>query len=283
MTLITRLHDYLYERLKVVKENMHGYKETNFNLNNANYELDVSIRALEEMDSKEIDEHNTRVYERIEETYKIISRMYHSDFMRIMSRYQKVKAPIMKTQIILKNPDFRSAYLLWIYLDRLHVLDFTLETKVKNKRFNKNYHEQLNQSLLLLFSTVFTNSSLGSTNASEEELNIRSLKPRKDLNAKNSTVNRNRRIANNKAIKQINDRYKEQLKVFREKEKLRLENERKKIKEKRLKELERAKVKAQKEREKEALRLKNLKLAAQKKNIEKLKEQKAKIKKAKEV
>ena len=49
------------------------------------------------------------------------------------------------------------------------------------------------------------------------------------------------------------------------------------------KELERAKVKAQKEREKEALRLKNLKLAAQKKNIEKLKEQKAKIKKAKEV
>ena len=61
MTLITRLHDYLYERLKVVKENMHGYKETNFNLNNefhlnnANYELDVSIRALEEMDSKEID------------------------------------------------------------------------------------------------------------------------------------------------------------------------------------------------------------------------------------
>ena len=108
--------------------------------------------------------------------------MYHSDFMRIMSRYQKVKAPIMKTQIILKNPDFRSAYLLWIYLDRLHVLDFTLETEVKNKRFNKNYHEQLNQSLLLLFSTVFTNSSLGSTNASEEELNIRSLKPRKDLN-----------------------------------------------------------------------------------------------------
>ena len=81
MTLICRLNDYLSNRLKTIKEHMHGFKETNFDLsnefhlNNANYELSVSLKALEEMDSKEIDEHNHRVYERVEEAYKIVSRM----------------------------------------------------------------------------------------------------------------------------------------------------------------------------------------------------------------
>lgn len=451
MTLIMRIHDYLFERLKVIKENMHGFKETNFNLNNefhlnnANYELDISIKALEEMDSKEIDEHNMRVYSRIEETYKIVSRMYHSDFMRIMMRYQKVKAPIMKTQIILKNPDFKNAYLLWLYLDRLHVLDFTLETELKNKRFNKQYHSQLDESILVLFSTVFTNSNLGSINATYDELNIRSLKPTKDmedyvgnittaipeydlepqlateyylrkakqlfnkqfqeiarnnspevslkqvlldqysiadqvynfyfesdqdldvfdklisykdpvrkyneanerylvtkaarqvkeqiyreslslenrwaeemvilhqealdslmdkgiketdqeieylsnaldkelikyerdLNQRNSVVNRNRRIANNKQITEINKRYRDMLKDFRDKEKIRLDKEKEKIKQRRIKELERIKAKAKKQREDEALKLKNKKLAAQKKNIDKLRLEKEKIK-----
>ncbi|MDY0276565.1 MAG: hypothetical protein RBQ97_00620 [Acholeplasma sp.] len=193
MTLVTRLNDYLFNRLKVIKENMHGFKETNFDLsndfylNNANYNITISLKALEEMDLNDIDEHNRRVYERVESAYKIVSRMYHSDFMRIMMRYKPVKAPIMKTQIILKNPDFRNAYLMWLYLDRIHVLDYTLESEIRKKRFNKEYHKQLDQSLLYLFSTIFTNSNLGSANSKDEKVTNKSIKPKADEDLEYST------------------------------------------------------------------------------------------------
>ncbi|MFA6661484.1 MAG: hypothetical protein WCS56_00455 [Bacilli bacterium] len=169
MTLVSRLYDYLLNRIGIIKENLHGYKETVFNLSNqfklngSDYDASFNLKAIEEMELNEVDIENQRLLDRVQEDFKIVSRMYHSEFMRIMLRYKPVKPPIMKTQIILKNPDFKNAYLLWLYLDKIHDLDYSLKTEIKNKRFNKNYHKELDQSLLLMFSTIFANSNLGNT------------------------------------------------------------------------------------------------------------------------
>lgn len=164
MTLIKRLNDYLVNRLEVIKKNIHGFNETqfkmknDFNINNTNFNISISLNAKEDFDSSEIDLHNKRLYIRTQDAYKVVSRMYHSDFMRIMSKYKEVKPPILKTQIILKNPDFRNAYMLWLYLDRLHILDYTLESKQLDKDFNKTYVEQLDQVLIMLLNLVIYNS-----------------------------------------------------------------------------------------------------------------------------
>ncbi|CCV64251.1 conserved hypothetical protein [Alteracholeplasma palmae J233] len=168
MTLIFRLKDYLYNRLKVIKEQMHGFKETTFELSNdfsfnhADYELEVNLKAKETIDSNKEDDHNKSVLERTERLYQLVSRLINSEFMQVMKKYKKVKPPIMKTQIILKNPDFRNAYMLWLYLDKTHILDYELQTETKQKRFTQEYYNHLNQSLLVLFSTIFTYSELGS-------------------------------------------------------------------------------------------------------------------------
>lgn len=166
MTLVDRLYNYLLKRIETIRENITGSKEMHFNMQNnfnfgtTNYDVDVKIKSSEDIDIKDIDLHNYSIYEKANDAFKIISRIYFGDYMKVMKKYEKVKAPILKTQVILKNPNFRNAYLLWLYLDRLHVLDFTLQRKIKKVEFNDSYNEQLDKSLLMLFSTVFINSDI---------------------------------------------------------------------------------------------------------------------------
>lgn len=179
MTLIDRLYHFMLKRIEVIRENVLGNKEMNFNmsnkfdLGNTKYELDIKIKANEDIDIKELDIHNYSIYEKANEDFKIVSRMYHSSFMKTMKKYRKVKAPILKTQIILKNPNFRNAYLLWLYLDRLHVLDFTLERKTRKVIFEDKYIDQIDKSLIMLFSTVLINSDVNEKNSNLISENIK--------------------------------------------------------------------------------------------------------------
>ena len=166
MTLVDRLYHYLYRRIEVIREHVMGNKEMHFNyesffeIDKTSYQMQINIKANEEIDIKEIDIHNYRIYEMANEAFKVISRIYHSDFMQVMKKYQKVKPPIMKTQIILKNPNFKNAYLLWLYLDKLNELEYTLERKIKKVDFSKTYSEEIDRSISALFSTIYNNSDI---------------------------------------------------------------------------------------------------------------------------
>src|SRR5690554_5102302 len=180
MTLVDRLYNYLLQRIEIIRENIIGSKEMHFDYNNefkldsTNYEIKLNIKSNEEIDIKDIDVHNYRIYEMVNDAFKIVSRIYHGPFMQVMKKYQKVKPPILKTQIILKNPDFRNAYLLWLYLDRLNALEYTLERKIKKVDFNQGYIEQIDRSLLMIFSTVFTNSDI---NINDKNVKTENIKP----------------------------------------------------------------------------------------------------------
>ncbi len=183
MTLIDRLYNYLLRRIDAINENIHGYTQTNFILKNefkigeANYTINFELNAKEAFDSGEVDHHNRRIFERTNDAFKVVSRMYYSDFMRTMSRYKKIAPPILKTQMIQKNADFRNAYTLWLYLDKLNVLDFSLQLKEEDKTFNKDYLEQIDKSLMMLFSTVFINSDLGKSIFDQKNLVLESILP----------------------------------------------------------------------------------------------------------
>src|SRR5690554_4174541 len=183
MTLIDRLYHYLHRRMDAINEHIHGFKQSNFTLKNefkigeVNYTLNFELNAKETFDSSEIDSHNRRILERTSAAFKVVSRMYHSDFMRIMSRYKKVIPPILKTQMIQKNADFRNAYTLWLYLDRLNVLEYKLQLQENEVSFDKAYLESLDKNLMMLFSTIYVNSNLGQSIFEDNKLDFELLTP----------------------------------------------------------------------------------------------------------
>lgn len=185
MTLIDRLYHYLLKRIEAIHTHIHGYKQTKFNLENefklgnSVYTLNFQLNAKETFDSGEVDLHNKRILERTEAAFKVVSRMFHSDFMRIMSRYKKVVPPILKTQMIQKNADFRNAYTLWLYLDRLNVLDFTLQLQESSKALDDSSIDDIDKGLMALFTSVFVHSDMGISLLDSKDVSFQSLTPLK--------------------------------------------------------------------------------------------------------
>ena len=183
MTLIERLNTYLSNRLEILKDNLHGFRETyykfknEFEYNNTKFGLNINMIAVEDLNLEELDLHNHLIYERTVEVFQVVSRMYNSDFMRTMKRYPKVKPPIMKTQIILKNPDFRNAYLLWIYLDRVHTLEYTLESETKTKKISFEYTKLLNDKISELLLVIIQNTNFGNKQQLDEKIDRLSTRP----------------------------------------------------------------------------------------------------------
>lgn len=163
MTLISRLKDYTYERLNLIKESLYANRKMHFNAENsfefidANYHIKIDLVKEEKFRQKKEDEDNERVYQRCEQLYKHISVLMNSPFYKQMEKYKKVVPPILKTQVILKNPDFKAAYFLWLFLDQNFRLDFKYDKESHNKRFTELYKENINQLFMHVVSLTLSN------------------------------------------------------------------------------------------------------------------------------
>ena len=86
--------------------------------------------------------------------------MYNSQFQREISKLKKVHPPLLKTQILLKNTDYQNAYLLWLYLDKIHNDGYvSSDFKENNLEIDIPYQEDLSRIALVGFSTVLQKSN----------------------------------------------------------------------------------------------------------------------------
>ena len=163
MTLIERLFFFVRRRYETIKENVESFQRTklilntNFPINDANVSIDLDVTIKEDLEDKSINEHNKKLLKRVEHLNKLVTSFYNSQFMQDLKGALKVRAPIMKTSIILKNVDYQNVYLLWLFLDRYNTLAFDLEVDEKSLTLDDKYLENINQLALINFSTVAYN------------------------------------------------------------------------------------------------------------------------------
>ncbi len=163
MTLINRLETFVSDRIKHIEADLKGKRHTHlkyqsaFDLSGNNYELNIDLKQKETLENKEINNHNKNIYDRALYLQKMINNLQNSRFMQLMNKYKPIKPPIVKTQIILKNPDFKGAYLLWLFLDKYYKLEYDLEETKLNRKISKTYEKHIDQSLLMLFSSFYLN------------------------------------------------------------------------------------------------------------------------------
>src|SRR5690606_17780728 len=159
-TMIQRLVDFVSRRMRILEEDVNTKKIKELNntielsIDNSKYEINIDLREVHTIDQGKIEEDNQKLLARAQELHKKLANALNTEFMKTMRNYRKVKAPIMKTQIILKNTNYRNCYLLWQYLDKYNSLGFELIHDVKQKRFNETYRKHLSQNALSAFSTM---------------------------------------------------------------------------------------------------------------------------------
>jgi exonuclease SbcC len=160
MSLIKKLHMYLGYRSKIIVEKMHSDYVHSLNVNSKikwhnteiDYDINLNIRKQVEIDS--IASQNQRLLDRVTEVRKGISSLMLSPFMKEMSGYLEVKPPIMKTNILMKNIDFKQCYDLWLNLERVDKIDYEVDGFDRNLLEDKENRENIKNTMMVMYASM---------------------------------------------------------------------------------------------------------------------------------
>ena len=163
MTLINRLFYFVRARHEIIRDNVESFQkdhlsyESNFDIKDENVSFKIDINIKRDLDNDKINKRNHDLLARVERLSTYVSGFKNSQFMRQMGKAKKVHPPIMKTNVILKNPDFKNAYSLWLYLDRYNALDFDVDVRERPVKLSAEFKKNLDRISALSYAALVKN------------------------------------------------------------------------------------------------------------------------------
>jgi len=163
MTLINKIYMFIQFRYDLIVEKSKteyiNYLKVNSHLDweDTIIEYDITFRVLQKSNSDEIGKRNANILKRISYIRDLITRYKMSKFMKAMEGYQPVKPPIMKTNKILKNYDFKACYNMWVILDEIDRVGYDVDVYERDVEFEEKYQDEINNVMMFLYATVSNN------------------------------------------------------------------------------------------------------------------------------
>ncbi len=164
-TLIYRIDTFLTKRYDVIKENLESFQNDRVKVNDVFKLADVNVDMTIDISvKKEISESMKKaqeIFNRIVKLREVYSGLKNSPFMNALKKARMVLPPIMKTNIILHNADFKMAYSLWLYMDRYDTLGFSVNVKERNRSFSSQLGTDVDDIFAIYFATIMQSRRLG--------------------------------------------------------------------------------------------------------------------------
>ena len=163
MTLVNKLFNFIEVRYDVIvdkakTEYVNYLKiDTTLEWEDAIIDYDITFRIHQKTDTDEIGKRNNELLKRITDVRSLITNYKMSNFMKAMETFQPIKPPIMKTNKILKNYDFRACYEMWIMLDGIDRIGYDVDAFERDVEFESRYLNEIENSLMVLYATVANN------------------------------------------------------------------------------------------------------------------------------
>ena len=162
-TLIQRMFLFVKSRLDIIRANVESFQKDHFSINSKfgicedEVDLRIDLVVKRDLDNKSINETNQKLLQRVENLAMLIDGLKGSSFMKTMKKTRPVHPPIMKTNVILKNPDFKNAYKLWLFMDKYNTLGYDVDIKEKDLEFDSKFKEYLDELVLINYCTILSN------------------------------------------------------------------------------------------------------------------------------
>ena len=111
------------------------------------YKLEVSAQSAgSEVEGEAGPEgENASAFQRIERVKRIINEYANSSFMKELRNCVPVRPPIMRTNAIQKNPNFRACLKLWQFIQSYNELGYEITVKESNDMVSAEYMNELNR------------------------------------------------------------------------------------------------------------------------------------------
>ncbi|MDY4221244.1 MAG: DUF2357 domain-containing protein [Candidatus Faecousia sp.] len=116
------------------------------------YKLEMTIKNTQSF--AENDSENMQVFMRIDRVRRMVMALKNSAFCDLMAGCTKVTSPIQRTNTIMKDPDYRTCFKLWQFLESYEEVGYSIEARDSALEFDEEYMIQLYSNLITNY-TVF--------------------------------------------------------------------------------------------------------------------------------
>lgn len=179
-SLINRVIVFLDTRLKLIDENLESISadeiryKNNIKLSHRKIDLEMNIKISNEI----LDEtQKARVlFDKTKNALDKYRALKGTGLYQAVAKFKDVVPPIMKTNIILHNPDFKIAYNLWLYIDRTTEVGYNVQSDEKTNDDDDVILNDFNHIGVFLINDLMHQRGIQSLEAFDGEKNVRELK-----------------------------------------------------------------------------------------------------------
>ena len=116
------------------------------------YKIEMKVKNRQSFAENDAD--NMNVFMRIDRVRRMVMALKHSSFCDLMAGCSKVRSPIQRTNLIMKDPNYRTCYKLWQFLENYDEVGYTIEVENQALQFDEEYMIQMYTNLITNY-TVF--------------------------------------------------------------------------------------------------------------------------------
>ena len=138
-TLINRICKFLSLRVQIMKKNLDSYETkstvvtNDFKMEETKVKIEFTVKMERQQEAEVKQARDT--FEKAKELQERFKSLRSSQLMQDLKNYKEVTPPILKTNIITKNPEFKVCYSTWIFLDRYNQLAFDVNVREKKNKY----------------------------------------------------------------------------------------------------------------------------------------------------
>ena len=110
------------------------------------YKIEMTIKNRQSF--VENDSDNMTLFMRIDRVRRLVMALKNSSFCEIMAGCAKVRSPIQRTNLIMKDPHYRACYSLWQFLENYDDIGYSIEMQNSTLEFDEEYLFQMYSNLI---------------------------------------------------------------------------------------------------------------------------------------
>lgn len=153
-TLVIELQRFINKRFNVIFDSSKDERGTFFEMESMvdnytetiHYKLEIKVR--EKQTDIDNEEENMGIFTRISKIHRQINDLAASGFMTTMRKYPAVRHPIVKTNAIGKNRDYKACHKLWNYIHAYDRVGYKIDMVKLEPMITKEFERDIYNSFL---------------------------------------------------------------------------------------------------------------------------------------
>ncbi len=185
-TLLRNLRHFIDTRYNVLFNMEQDEKKSSLTMNSEikrghetiTYKLEVATQSTATMSAEDMNpgDANVSALARIERIKRVVNGFCSSSFMRDLEHCTPVRPPIMRTNVIQKDPNFRACLTLWQFISSYDDVGYEITAKESNEMVPDDYKTDLFK--LASVNYMLLKKNIGEQDFEEANLKKRKLKPK---------------------------------------------------------------------------------------------------------